>query len=78
MDHMAGLNKGCINPIYKKKDPEDVANYRPITLLNMDYKIYTKAISLRLADAIPEIINADQASCGNQNLHKIPGSVDTQ
>ena len=61
MDHAASLNEGCISPIYKKKDPEDVANYRPITLLNTDYKIYTKAISLQLAEAVPEIINTDQA-----------------
>ena len=60
MDHTAGLNEGCISLIYKKKDPEDVANYRLITLLNMDYKIYTKAISLRLVEAVPEIINTDQ------------------
>ena len=57
----ARLNEGCISPIYKKKDPEDIANYRPITLLNTDYKIFTKALSLRLADVAPQIINQDQA-----------------
>ena len=57
----ARINEGCISPIYKKKDPEDIANYRPITLLNTDYKIFTKALSLRLADVAPQIINRDQA-----------------
>ena len=61
MDHIAGLNEGCISPIYKKKDPENIANYRPITLLNTDYKIFTKALSLKLADTAPEVINHDQA-----------------
>lgn len=55
------FNEGCISPIYKKKDPNDIANYRPITLLNTDYKIFMKALSLKLADAAPSIIHPDQA-----------------
>ena len=39
MDAGVGLNEGCMTPIYKKKDPDEIANYRPITLLNTDYKI---------------------------------------
>jgi hypothetical protein len=50
-----------MSPIYKKKNPDDIANYRPITLLNTDYKIYTKAISVKLAGEIHEIIHTDQA-----------------
>lgn len=61
MDANAKINEGCISPIYKKKDPEDIANYRPITLLNTDYKIFTKALSMKLATATPTIINPDQA-----------------
>ena len=61
MDEYAKLNEGCINLIYKKKDPEDIANYRPITLLNTDYKIFTKALSIKLAEAALKIINPDQA-----------------
>ena len=61
MDANAKLNEGCVSPIYKKKNPEDIANYRPITLLNTDYKIFTKALSIKLADAAPEIIHPDQA-----------------
>ncbi|EPS95420.1 hypothetical protein FOMPIDRAFT_1054147 [Fomitopsis schrenkii] len=37
-------------PLYKKKDRREIANYRPITLLNSDYKIYTKVLAMRLAE----------------------------
>ncbi|KAJ7172885.1 Endonuclease/exonuclease/phosphatase, partial [Mycena crocata] len=40
--------KGWMCPIYKKKDVTDIANYRPITVLNTDYKIFTKALTLKL------------------------------
>ena len=57
----ANFHEGCMCPIYKKKDPDDIANYRPITLLNTDYKIFTKALSLKLARVAHEIIHRDQA-----------------
>lgn len=60
MDMEAGFNEGCITPIYKK-DPDNIANYRPITLLNTDYKVYTKAISICLAGVVPKVVNQDQA-----------------
>ena len=32
---------GVISVIYKKDDKKDIANYVHISLLNLDYKIYT-------------------------------------
>jgi len=61
IDKASKFNEGCISPIYKKKDPDNIANYRPITLLNTDYKIFTKALSLKLAEVAPSIIHPDQA-----------------
>ena len=53
--------EGWMCPIFKKKDRTDIANYRPITVLNADYKILTRVLAVRLADAVPEIIHKDQA-----------------
>jgi hypothetical protein len=56
-----GFSKGWMCPIYKKSDRTDIANYRPITVLNTDYKIFTRALTTRLTSAVPEIIHRDQA-----------------
>ena len=55
------FNEGWMCPIYKKKEADNVANYRPITILNTDYKIFTKAIATRFAQVAPTIIHPDQA-----------------
>ena len=48
-------------PLYKKKDRWDIANYHPITLLNSDYKLYTKILAMRLAMVIHSVVHPDQA-----------------
>jgi hypothetical protein len=57
----SGFAEGWLCPLYKKNDRQGIANYRPITLLNSDYKIFTKALSLRLAQAAPSVIHENQA-----------------
>ena len=42
------------------KDRSFIENWRPISLLNVDYKIMTKALALRLQKVLPKIINNDQ------------------
>jgi len=49
-------------PIYKKKDRAEISNYRPITLLNTDYKILTKVLALQLVDKIHNMVHPDQTS----------------
>ena len=52
---------GWMCPIYKKKDKTEISNYRPITLLNTDYKLLTKILALQLKDHITSLIHTDQA-----------------
>ena len=52
--------EGDITLIYKKKDPKDVRNYRPITLLNVDYKILTRILSDQLKKVCEATISSPQ------------------
>ncbi len=42
------------------RDPMWLKNWRPITLLNQDYKLVAKALAFRLKNILPNIINSDQ------------------
>ena len=53
--------QGIINLIPKKdKDLTDLKSWRPLSILNTDYKSLTKVLVNRLKIALPEVINADQ------------------
>ena len=53
--------QGIISLIPKKnKDPLLLKNWRPNTLLNVDYKLATKYIARRLEKALPHLIERDQ------------------
>ena len=46
--------------VHKRDDKRDLKNWRPISLLNVDYKICSKVVSLRLANVLGSIIDPDQ------------------
>jgi hypothetical protein len=39
-----GVNRRLINMLFKGKDKENLNNWRPITLLNVSYKIFAKVL----------------------------------
>ena len=51
---------GVISLIHKKKNPQLLDNYRPITLLNVDTKLLAYSIAQRIKNILPKIINSDQ------------------
>ncbi|PPQ77059.1 hypothetical protein CVT24_009763 [Panaeolus cyanescens] len=55
------FSEGWLCPIHKKNDIAEISNYRPITVLNTDYKIMTKALTTRLSQVTGSIIHPDQA-----------------
>ena len=55
--------RGIIILLYKKGDRMVTKNWRPISLLNVDYKIATRAVAGRLLGVIGSVVSPDQ-TCG--------------
>ena len=55
--------EGLLRLLYKKDDRRLVKNWRPISLLNTDYKIASKVITERLKRVMQSIVHKDQ-TCG--------------
>jgi hypothetical protein len=73
---------GIISLICKvPKEADNLLNWRPISLLNVDYKIISKALTNRLSKVIANIVNIDQ-TCGipgrsiQDNLHLFRNVLD--
>lgn len=54
---------GIVKLIYKKDDKTDLKNWRPITLLNADCKLFSKLLANRMSVVLGEVIHPDQ-TCG--------------
>jgi ribonuclease HI/exonuclease III len=55
------FSEGWMCPTYKKNERSEIANYRPITILNADYKLFTKALTRKVTKVASKLINLDQA-----------------
>ena len=55
--------RGIISLVFKKGDRLDAGNWRPISLLNVDYKLASRVIAGRLLKVIHLVVNKDQ-TCG--------------
>ena len=53
--------RGVITLLAKKgKDEAFIKNWRPVSLLNIDYKILTKTLAKRVSEVIPTLVHTDQ------------------
>ena len=48
--------------IFKKGEEDEIGNFRPISLTNVDYRILAFVLSNRLQNIIPSIVNTDQTA----------------
>lgn len=54
--------RGVITLLQKKgKDGTKLSNWRPVSLLNIDYKILTKTLAKRIEKCLPAVISPDQS-----------------
>lgn len=62
--------RAIITLLPKKGDLLDVANWRPVSLLNTDYKIYAKVVANRLKNVIDQVVATDQSySVPGRSIH---------
>ena len=52
---------GIVTLLYKNKDKTDLRNWRPITLLNFDCKLFSKLLASRMSLFLEDVIHPDQA-----------------
>lgn len=57
-----GITKGLITLIPTSGDLKLLNNWRPITLLNVSYKIFAKALQMKVKEPLSEIISPDQSA----------------
>ncbi len=56
----ASFIQGDISLLYKKGQRDDPRNYRPITLLQTAYKIYTRVLTRRMRDVVHQFVTNAQ------------------
>ena len=62
--------QGLVSLLYKKGDKHLPENYRPITLLGTEIKIYTRALNARIIPFLSQIIHSDQKGfIPKRNIH---------
>lgn len=59
----ASMKKIVLTPIPKQGDRTNLKNWRPIALMNCDYKIISRIIGRRMAEVISTLMSSDQSYC---------------
>ena len=62
--------EAALSLIYKKEDRNQIKNYRPISLTNIDYTILAFTLSQRIKKVIPSIISDDQTALCKIQVHR--------
>ena len=62
---------GDVALIYKKKDPKDIRNYRPITLLNVDYKVLAIG-QIRIQELLGKKVPLDEEEARQLERTQLP------
>ena len=57
--------------IFNKGDTEDISNYRPISLTNVDYGILALVLAGRMQNVINSIVSHDQSAYIKNRLKSI-------
>ena len=72
------LKNTIITLLFKKNDHRMLKNWRPVSLLNMDYKVLSKILSNRLRKVIHKILPVNQ-KCGapNRKMEDVLLAVDS-
>ena len=72
--------RGAIKISYKKGDRNQLKNYRPITLLNIDLKIITKCFADRIKKILPNLVHENQTCVPGRhiesNIHLTQNLID--
>ncbi|CEP17652.1 hypothetical protein [Parasitella parasitica] len=53
-------NESIMCLLYKKGDPADMKNYRPLSLANTDYKLFTRILNHRIMEVSTQLISRSQ------------------
>jgi hypothetical protein len=57
-----GVTEGLITLLHKEEGRSTLNNWRPITLLNVSYKLFAKTLQRRLQSILMEVISLDQSA----------------
>jgi len=61
-DTPRGFLDGVVSPIYKAGDVTQATNYRPITLLNSDYRCLTRVLATRVGELLGPALGPEQTA----------------
>jgi hypothetical protein len=56
------LNRALITMIPKKKEAEEIGDYRPISLVHSFSKLFSKIVANRLRERLPELVSTNQSA----------------